>query len=48
MIAVAAQAIGGPSARRGAALSAAGVIAAVPLPPVVCAGLTHAAFGEAP
>lgn len=48
MVVVATGAIAGPSARRGTALSAAGVIAAVPLPPVVCAGLTHAAFGDAP
>lgn len=48
MVAVAAGAIAGPSARWGTALSAAGVIAAVLLSPVMCAGLMHAAFGYVP
>lgn len=48
MVAVAAGAIAGPSAQLGPALSAASVIAAVPLPSVGCAGPAHAAFGDAP
>ncbi|MEV5801642.1 alcohol dehydrogenase catalytic domain-containing protein [Streptomyces collinus] len=48
MVAVAAGAIAGPSARRGVALSAAGVIVTVPLPTGVCAGPAHAAPGDAP
>lgn len=48
MVAVAAGAIAGPSARWGPEPSAAGVIAAVLLSPVRCARLMHAAFGYAP
>lgn len=43
MVAVAAGAITGLSARRGTAPSAAGVIAAALLPPVMCAGPMNAA-----
>lgn len=48
MVAVAAGAIAGPSARWGTALSAAGVIAVVLLPPVMRAAPVHAAFGHVP
>lgn len=48
MVAVAAGAIAGPSARWGTEPSAAGAIAAVLLSPVSCARLMQATFGYAP
>ncbi len=48
MVAVAAGASAGSSVWQRAALSATGAIAAVLLPPVMCAGLAHAALGYAP